>query len=92
MKILAKAKDNPNLWRGEFTCTGDGWDQEGKTPCGCLLELQATDILYRKHTDLGGSTDTYYGFVCCKCGCFTEIPDKEIPYLVRTNFAKAYPG
>lgn len=89
MKVIAKAKNNPNIWHDKFTCTGAGWDQDGKIPCGCLLDVQATDIQYRNHTDISGFTDTYYGFVCCECGCFTEIPIKKIPIQVE-KFAKPY--
>ena len=88
MRIKAFAPDNPNIWRKEFTCTGVGWHQSNK-PCGCLLEIEATDIRKRTHKDISGETDIYYGFVCCNCGCFTEIPSTVLPSSVK-NMATKY--
>lgn len=87
MKKLADAKDNPQLWKTEATCSGKGWDQSGKIPCYALWEVTAKDIKKRSHTDYGGGTDTYYGFVCPDCGCFTELPEKDIPHEVRSHAA-----
>lgn len=89
MKVLKVAVENESLWKGEFSCTGEGWEQHGKNPCGCLLEVSASDIQYRKHRDLSGDVDIYYGFTCCNCGCFTEIPTSAMPNYVR-NMAKEY--
>ena len=87
MRKLANASENPNIWKKEVTCTGAGWQQTG-TPCHSLFEIDARDIKRRTHTDYGGGTDTYYGFVCPDCGCFTEIPSKDIPSHVKSNAPK----
>lgn len=88
MKVLKEPEVNPELWKKEYTCTGRGWYQEGRTPCGCLLEVNIGDIQERSHTDLGGETDTYYGFTCCKCGCFTEISKDDVPLEFRNMIRK----
>ena len=89
MKVLAEGNKNPNLWKIKATCSGRGWAQTNK-PCGALLEVSELDILKRKHTDISGSTDIYYGFRCPICGCFTEIPFNQVPDRVQNqaNFYK----
>lgn len=89
MKVIATADKNENIWKHQYTCTGKGWEQHGKHPCGALLEIEATDLFKRNHTDYSGCTDTYYGFECCECGCFTEINTKDIPNEVL-HMAKKY--
>ena len=89
MKVLKEPDMNPELWRGKYTCTGKGWYQGDNVPCGRLLEVDINDIRERSHTDLGGETDTYYGFTCCKCGCFTEISKDDVPREYR-NMIKKY--
>lgn len=84
-KILKKAIDNPELWNMEVTCTGKGWYQNGKQPCYSLLEIYPYDILKRSSTDISGISDTYYGFICPKCGCFTELDTSKIPSHILTN-------
>lgn len=89
MRKLASASENPNIWKIEASCTGAGW-QQSRTPCNALYEINATDIKKRTHTDYGGGTDTYYGFVCPDCGCFTEISESKIPYNVRSHAPMYY--
>ena len=89
MKLIAEAKDNQSLFKMEATCSGKGWNQDGKKPCFRLWEINASDIKSRKHTDISGETDVYYGFVCPTCGCFTELENKEIPMEVK-NMARKY--
>ena len=84
MREIATKEENPNIWRMEATCDGNGWNQNGKTPCFRLFEVDASDILKRAHTDISGCTDIYYGFRCPRCGCFTEIPSRKIPFNVRS--------
>lgn len=88
MKLIAEAKNNPNLFKMEVTCSGKGWHQDGK-PCYRLWEINAYDVKSRKHTDISGETDIYYGFVCPTCGCFTELNSKDIPMEVK-NIAREY--
>lgn len=85
MRKLADGKNNPEIWKTKATCSGAGWNQEGRTPCYSLWEVTALDIRSRRHTDYGGGTETYYGFVCPECGCFTELNSKDIPYDVRSK-------
>jgi len=89
MRELVSGENNKQKWTIEATCSGEGWDQEGKTPCFSLFELDGRDIQYRDHTDYGGYTDRYYGFTCPKCNCFTEISDSKIPSYIR-NIARKY--
>ena len=89
MEVLKYGSDNEKNWSKEFTCTGRGWDQMGKYPCGALLKVSAQDILSRGHTDSYGERDLYYGFVCPVCHCFTEVSYSDIPAEVRSN-ARTY--
>ena len=78
MRLIAEANNNPELFSIQVSCTGHGWDQGVRTPCGRLWEITATDILKREHKDYAGCSDSYYGFVCPKCGCFTEIESSKL--------------
>jgi hypothetical protein len=83
MKVL---DEHPKRWSNVFFCSGYGWWQRGsKVPCGAKLEVESTDILKRCSTDISGITDTYYGFVCPICKCFTEVSESEIPFVVRST-------
>lgn len=83
-RVIKEAFENEDLWRGQFTCTGAGWEQHGTVPCGRLIEVLASDIVARKHTDYGGGTDVYYGFHCPVCNSFTEIPYTRLNSTVRS--------
>lgn len=85
MRKIATKYENKNLWKIEVTCDGNGWNQNGKSPCYSLFEVECFDIRKRIHTDISGCSDTYYGFVCPDCGCFTEISSKKIPFDVRSK-------
>lgn len=87
MKVLALGKENPNLWTTQESCTGKGWAQDTK-PCGALLEVSELDIISRKHKDMSGETDIYFGFKCPICGCFTELNPLNIPLYVRSRAQK----
>lgn len=82
MRILDRNPENMG-WTIDTFCTGYGWDQHGKQPCGAKLEVSDKDIRCRTHTDISGCTDAYYGFTCPICGCFTEIPSHKVPYTVQ---------
>ena len=90
MRKLAKANQNKNMFRMKATCDGNGWNQNGKTPCYQLWEITALDIKYRSHTDISGVTDIYYGFVCPECGCFTELDEQNIPSTVKSSAGRYY--
>lgn len=85
MRKLADAKENPHIFRTEQTCTGKGWNQNGKVPCYSLWEISAADIMKRTSSDYSGDTETSYGFVCPDCGCFTEIAANKLPWHVKSN-------
>lgn len=88
MKVLKTGEENSKLWKIEDTCTGKGWDQGSNVPCGASLEISALDIQYRTHADYSGYTDTYYGFICPICKCFTEISTNDIPKYVLNSATK----
>ena len=88
MRKLADGKNNPYIFKTEQTCTGRGWDQNGRTPCYSLWEVTATDIKKRTSSDYTGDAETSYGFICPNCGCFSEIAAKDIPWDVKANAAK----
>ena len=44
MRLIAEANNNPELFSIQVSCTGHGWDQGVRTPCGRLWEITATDI------------------------------------------------
>ena len=83
MRKIATAKETHKLFKIKATCDGNGWDQGQRRPCYSLWEVDENDIQTRLHTDYGGTTDTYYGFTCPDCGCFTELDEKEIPPNVK---------
>ena len=86
-RVIAEAKDNPELWRMKITCTCKGWN-DNTAPCYRLLEIDATDIYKRTHTSIDQSTDVYYGFICPMCGTFTEISEASIPDYVKNHALK----
>lgn len=82
MRILEECPDNMG-WKTVQFCTGYGWDQGNRRPCGAKLEVADKDIRKRAYTDYTGCADSYYGFVCPICGCFTEISTRDIPLMAR---------
>lgn len=89
MRLIAEANNNPELFSIQVSCTGHGWDQGFRTPCGRLWEITARDILRREHKDYAGYSDSYYGFICPKCGCFTEIESSKLKGF-PTQMARIY--
>lgn len=85
MRKICNGTENPNQWKIEATCTGAGWDQNRKKPCNALFELNQRDIYKRTHLDYSGDSETYYGFICPDCGCFTELKENNIPSYVKSN-------
>ena len=74
----------------QVECTGGGWNQNEKVPCGSTLEINTDDLLKRewaKYPDYGGID---YGFICPICGCFTNIDEKSLTNNLK-NMAKDYP-
>ena len=46
MRLIAEANNNPELFSIQVSCTGHGWDQGVRTPCG--LAISVAWILWRK--------------------------------------------
>lgn len=65
-------------WKLEVRCTGRDWEQKQK-PCYSLLVVEDGDIVKRSYYE----DEIAYGCICPVCKCFTEIPEKDIPYNVR---------
>lgn len=66
-------------WKLEVRCTGESdWEPKQK-PCYDLLILEDGDIVKRE----GYTNEFYYGCICPKCKCFTEIYEKLIPKNVK---------
>ena len=63
-------------------CTGFG---NGGGGCGALLEVEREDIYLTSHTDITGETDYFYTFRCPCCSNETDIPEKNIPPIIRRN-------
>ena len=82
MRVLDKSPKSMR-WGIECFCTGKGWDQEGKVPCGAKLEVSDVDIQRRTYKDISGVSETYYGFTCPLCKCFTELDESKIPWSVK---------
>lgn len=77
---------DPNWILEDVTCTGKGWDQNGKKPCYSIWDLDSGVILSREYTRYGEDYPTkYYGFFCPECHCFTELNEKLIPHDVKKN-------
>lgn len=87
MQVLTQSEQIKD-WSLETKCTGIGYANKHK-PCLTPLKLEKGDIvkLYQKEP-MGYSVFKYwlsYGFICCKCHCFTEVPAHLIPSKVREH-------
>ena len=88
MKIIKERKPFEN-WNLEVECTGNGWNQNGKVPCGSLLEIDVDDLLKRNWSQSRDDTGIDYGFNCPVCGCFTPIEENKLSEHLK-NMAKDY--
>lgn len=86
-RVLKEAEENPNIWKMEVTCDGNGWNQEGLVPCRRLIEIDERDIQKRSYNSYD-EIETYYGFTCPECHCFTQIDEKLIPKNVKSKAIK----
>lgn len=77
MRIIKEKKPLEN-WRLEVECTGYGWNQGDKVPCGSILEIDADDLMKRKWYTYPDSSGMNYGFVCPVCECFTEVNEDNL--------------
>lgn len=78
MKILEIGEG----WSIKQICTGRG---NGNGGCNSKLLVEKGDIYLTSHTDLSGETDYYYTFRCPVCGIETDIPEKDVPYSIRSE-------
>lgn len=76
MKVLEKGKG----WSIEQFCTGRG---NGDGGCNSKLLVEKEDIYLTSRSDLLGDTDYYYTFKCPVCGIETDIPEKDVPIVIR---------
>ncbi len=76
-KILEEGDYKFPDWSMEVRCmsTADwlGLRRKPKKPCYSKIELEDGDIVKR-----GNSETIYYGFICPKCKCFTELSEEEV--------------
>ena len=86
MQILKKGNYKSKSWSLETECTGIGYANKHK-PCHSPIKLEDGDIVKLNHKKpMGYGIFKYwlsYGFICCECHCFTEIPAHLIPSEVR---------
>ena len=77
----------------ELECTGSYEYQNKRKPCHSILKIEDGDIVKlecEKYPKLGIPGEKYdlFGFVCCECHCFTEVPSTQIPKEVRDYCVK----
>jgi hypothetical protein len=90
MKKLQTGSNNPKLWKVSATCSSNMWrPNPGQKPCGALWEVNNLDLVARTSTDISGSSDVSYGFICPDCGCFTELTREELKGA-NLMFAREY--
>lgn len=88
MQILKQGDYKLKDWSLETECTGIGHTNKHK-PCHSTIKLEDGDIvkLHQKEP-MGYGVFKYwlsYGFICCECHCFTEIPAHLIPSEIREH-------
>jgi len=71
MKVLKKGSEN-EVFGKEFTCVGSGVGK-GKGGCGAVLLVKPADVSEHHYTDISGTGDTEYWFVCPECGAKTYV-------------------
>ena len=69
-------------WSIKQVCTGRG---NGNGGCNSKLLVEKNDIYLTSHTDLSGDTDYFYTFRCPVCKIETDIPEKDVPYSIRSE-------
>lgn len=78
MKVL---QEGPG-WSIKQKCTGIG---NGGGGCGALLEVEREDIYLTSSTALSGETDYYFTFRCPCCDIETDVPEREVPAIIKRN-------
>ena len=87
MKLLVEREPYED-WELEVDCTGGEW-RDDKVPCGSTSSINATDLVRRKWCKYPDDNGVDYGFICPKCGCFTNIDEKNLTKDLKT-MAKDY--
>ena len=85
VKVLVERKPFEN-WSAVIDCSGKGWNQKGKVPCGSMLEVGTEDLLCRSWHRFPDYKGVDYGFICPVCKCFTSMGEKieeELKILAR---------
>lgn len=86
MRVIADAKNNHKIWKAELSCTGKGMSNptNPRSPCGSLLEVNASDIKHSTYNSCGYEK-AYFYFICPVCGNATELTGKDLKdYLNNT--------
>lgn len=88
MRVIADAKNNHKIWKAELSCTGKGMKNPSnpRSPCGSLLEVNASDIKHGTYYYYYcGVYKSFYYFICPVCGNSTELTGKDLKdYLSNT--------
>lgn len=94
MEVLKKGHYKLKDWFIEVDCTGEGYRNKSK-PCFSTLKVEDGDIVLLDYEESGSPGVVYrahcYGFICCECNCFTEVPEHRIPEVVRDYCTKIAP-
>lgn len=77
MEMLEEGNYKMPDWSMEARCNAEGWRQKNK-PCYSKFRLEDGDIVKRYARET-----MWYGFICPKCKCFTEIPEEKIPDNIK---------
>ena len=85
MKVLEKGPG----WSIEQLCTGKG---NGNGGCHSKLLVEREDIYLTSHTDMIGDTDYFYTFKCPVCGIETDIPQKDVPSIIKRELLEEKRG
>ena len=87
MQVIKEGDYKLKDWSLETECTGNGYDENKHKPCHSILKLEDGDIVafYREKPKGYGTVEYWisYGFICCKCGCFTEVSTELIPNEIQ---------
>lgn len=68
---MREVENNKTDWTRLTQCIGAEFDEV--VPCGKWIDVREEDLSFRQRDMMGGFKYNMYGFVCPKCGAFTEI-------------------
>ncbi len=78
MKILERGPG----WNIQLRCTGKGFGGGG---CNSLLLVEKDDIVAFIEKDMGGVTETSFGFRCPVCNTTTCVSESKIPSSIQSS-------